>query len=67
MLSSITAINLIQNLRRIQDTLLKSITDIYHGKFDRIVFSSRKRTVRTQIYIQYVESESENVGRLYYI
>ncbi|KAJ0169306.1 hypothetical protein K1T71_015190 [Dendrolimus kikuchii] len=33
-LSAITAINLIQNLKGIQDILLDTITDVYHGKFN---------------------------------
>lgn len=33
-LSSVIANNILANLRRIQNTLLDTITDVYHGKFD---------------------------------
>ena len=71
-LSALTTINLLQNLKRIQDTLLDIITDIYHGKFNthlltpdqlqrELQFISEQLTKDTTLPVDNLQSDLKHV------
>uniref|UniRef100_A0A2A4JSD5 Envelope fusion protein n=1 Tax=Heliothis virescens TaxID=7102 RepID=A0A2A4JSD5_HELVI len=71
-LSALTTINLLQNLKRIQDTLLDIVTDIYHGKFNthlltpdqlqhELQFISGQLTKDTTLPVDNLQSDLKNV------